>query len=289
MVRLDERTSTRWSLASVAMPRLAAPDPLSEAIGRRVRGLRNELGLTQERLAFESGTIGKGHLSDLEKGLLRPTVHTLKGVADRLGVQLLDLVTFPEEGPRQALVDATRGLPPPAVAELLRDARRLRRPPAPSTSSAPPFEVVQPRPKDRYVSCVPLVGLDLAAGGFEPGAADPSITWVIPPTRRKLRQGMFVARVVGRSMEPRIPDGAWCLFSAPVSGELHDRTLLVQHRGIHDADTGTSYTVKRFARGNTSGRVRLLPDNPAYPPIELREKDDADLRVVAEFLEVLPN
>ena len=56
------------------MPRLAAPDPLSEAIGRRVRVLRTELGLTQERLAFESGTIGKGHLSDLEKGLLRPTV-----------------------------------------------------------------------------------------------------------------------------------------------------------------------------------------------------------------------
>ena len=64
------------------MPRLAAPDPLSEAIGRRVRGLRTALGLTQERLAFESGSIAKGHLSDLEKGLLRPTVHTLKGVAD---------------------------------------------------------------------------------------------------------------------------------------------------------------------------------------------------------------
>lgn len=276
------------------MPRLAAPDPLSEAIGRRVRGLRTELGLTQERLAFESGTIGKGHLSDLEKGLLRPTVHTLKGVADRLGVQLLDLVTFPEEGPRQALVDATRALPPSAVAELLRDARQRLRP-APTTpprrqpaTSEAPFKTLQPRARDRFVTCVPLVGLDLAASGFAPSAADPSIIWVVPPTRRKLREGMFVARVVGRSMEPRIPDGAYCLFGAPVAGDLHDRTLLVQHRGIHDADTGTSYTVKRFEREGAAGRIRLVPDNTAYSAIELREKDDADLRVVAELLEVFP-
>lgn len=278
------------------MPRLAAPDPLSEAIGRRVRGLRTELGLTQERLAFESGTIGKGHLSDLEKGLLRPTVHTLKGVADRLGVQLLDLVTFPEEGPRQALVDATRALSPVAVAELLRDARQRLRASAPTPPRRDPavlptsFKTLQARAKDRFVTCVPLIGLDLAAGGFLLGATDPSVTWVVPPTRRKLRPGMFIARVVGRSMEPRIPDGAWCLFSSPVEGDLRDRTLLVQHRGIQDADTGTSYTVKRFEREGPVGRgvVRLLPDNADYPAIELRAADESDLRVVAELIEVFP-
>ena len=250
------------------MPRRVEPDPLSEAIGRRVRGLRTELGLTQERLAFESGTIGKGHLSDLEKGLVRPTAHTLKGVADRLGVQLLDLVTFPEEGPRQALVDATRNLTPVAVAELLRDARQRSVPAAPPRRDprvdAVPFKVVQPRARDRFVTCVPFVGLDLAAGGFELGTSEPSTTWVAPPTRRKLRKGMFVARVVGRSMEPRIPDGAHCLFSAPVEGDLRGRTLLVQHRGIHDADTGTRYTVECFKR-----------------------KSAADLRMVAALIEVL--
>lgn len=272
------------------MPRLADPDPLSQAIGRRVRGLRAERGSTQERLAFESRTLSKGHLSDLEKGLLRPTVQTLKGVADSLGVHLLDLVTFPEEDPRQALVEATRGLAPGALAELLRDAREKFRPaPARRSPTAPagPFKTVQPRARDRFVTCVPLVGLDLAAGGFELGAADPSSTWVVPPTRRRLRAGMFVARVVGRSMEPGIPDGAYCLFGTPVLGELGDRTLLVQHRGIHDADTGTSYTVKRLQREGSTGRVRLIPDNPEYAPIDLHETDEANLRVVAELLEVL--
>jgi transcriptional regulator with XRE-family HTH domain len=246
--------------------------------------------MTQEKLAYESGSISKGHLSDLEKGLLRPNVQTLKSVADRLGVHLLDLVTFPEEGPRQALVDATRGLTPIDVAELLQDARRRAAPPPPPAhrdpSAPPPFTVVVPRARDRFVTCVPLVGLDLAAGGFEPGAADPSVTWVALPRPRKLRKGMFVARVVGRSMEPRVPDGAWCLFAAAPAGDLRGRTLLVQHRGIQDADTGTSYTVKRLERADGSG-TRLVPENPAYAAIELRERDDADLRVVAELVEVL--
>ncbi len=270
------------------MPRLAAPDALSEAIGRRVRNLRIELGLTQEKLAYESGTISKGHLSDLEKGLLRPTVQTLKGLADRLGVQLFDLMTFPEDGPRQALVDASRQLPPVGVAELLRDARmRLRPLPRGDAAAAVmPFKVLRPKATDRYVTCIPLVGLDLAAGGFAAGITDPAVAWVAPRTRRKFREGMFVARVMGRSMEPRIPDGSYCLFATAPEGDLRDRVVLVQHRGIVDADVGTSYTVKRFERLSPR-RVRLLPDNADYEPIELRETDAADLPVVAEFVEVL--
>ncbi len=273
------------------MPRLAAPDPLSEAIGRRVRGLRTALGLTQERLAFESGSIAKGHLSDLEKGLLRPTVHTLKGVADRLGVRIMDLVSDPDDGPREALLDLTRELPDADLTALVDDARtRLARVSAHDLPEvAPGLRRVRPSARDRYTRCVPLVGLDLAAGGFTAGESDPSQTWVMPASRRKLRAGMFVARVVGHSMEPRIPDGAWCLFAAPVGGDLQGRVLLVQHRGIHDADTGTSYTVKRFERRGPEGEgvVRLVPENPRYAAIALDPRDAHDLRVVAELLEVL--
>jgi transcriptional regulator with XRE-family HTH domain len=273
------------------MPRLAAPDPLSEAIGRRVRGLRTALGLTQERLAFESGSIAKGHLSDLEKGLLRPTVHTLKGVADRLGVRLMDLVSDPNDGPREALLDLTRALPDADLSALFGDARaRLARATAHELAEiAPGLRRVRPSARDRFTRCVPLVGLDLAAGGFTAGESDPSLTWVAPASRRRLRPGMFVARVVGQSMEPKIPDGAYCLFASPVSGDLQGRVLLVQHRGIHDADTGTSYTVKRFERRGAEGDgvVRLVPENPRYAAITLDPRDAHDLRIVAELLEVL--
>ena len=64
----------------------------------------------------------KGFLSDVEKGLARPTVETLAAIAERLEVKLLDLVTFPDDDERAHLVDRTRALtkgdyPPPAAGD----------------------------------------------------------------------------------------------------------------------------------------------------------------------------
>ncbi len=268
------------------MPRLDEPDPLSEAIGRRVRGLRLERGKTLEKLAHESDTIAKGHLSDIENGRVRPTIQSLKAIADRLNVEVLDLVNFPEHGTRAALIDATRGLTAAALEALLLAAQQSPRTVADDAADDAPLKVVHPRATERYVTCVPLIGIDLAAGGFMPGPTDPTVTWVSLGRSRRAHKNLFVARVVGRSMEPRIPDGSHCLFNMRLPDDLQGRTLLVQHGGIHDADTGTSYTVKRFERLSPR-RVRLLPDNAEYKPIELRESDAAEVRVVAEFVEVL--
>jgi transcriptional regulator with XRE-family HTH domain len=84
--------------------------------------LRQSQGLTQEKLAYEGGLKSKGHLSGIEKGLVRPTLQTLTVLAERLEVDLLDLVTFPEESPRQHLVDLTRDMAPGTIRRLVRDA-----------------------------------------------------------------------------------------------------------------------------------------------------------------------
>lgn len=105
------------------MPRREKPDPLAKAIGQRVRHLREEAGLTLEKLAYESELGSKGHLSNLERGLVRPTVNTLHVLAERLGVLVLDLVTFPENDDRQAVTDELRRLKPAALRRLLRDLR----------------------------------------------------------------------------------------------------------------------------------------------------------------------
>ena len=103
------------------MPRRSTPDPLAQRIGARIRVLRKEAGLTLEKLAYESEVGSKGFLSDVEQGLARPTVETLQAIADRLGVELLDLVTFPDESDRQRLVDRTRQLSKGTVKKLLRE------------------------------------------------------------------------------------------------------------------------------------------------------------------------
>ncbi|MCC6898775.1 MAG: helix-turn-helix transcriptional regulator [Polyangiaceae bacterium] len=95
---------------------------MAAKIGRRIRALRESLGLTQEKLAYEGGLRSKGHLSGIEKGLVRPTLPTLVVLAERLEVDLLDLVTFPEDSPRQRLVDLTRGMKPGTIRRLVREA-----------------------------------------------------------------------------------------------------------------------------------------------------------------------
>jgi transcriptional regulator with XRE-family HTH domain len=102
------------------MPRRKVPDPIAQAIGQRIRQLRLERGLTAESIAF-GGESSKGFLSDIERGLARPSVATLKDIASFLGVALLDLVTFPADDERQTLVDRTRHLSRGVVRRLLKD------------------------------------------------------------------------------------------------------------------------------------------------------------------------
>jgi len=74
-----------------------------------------------EKLAYESDLGSKGHLSDIEKGLVVPTVRTLRILADRLGVLPLDLLTNPKASLREKLIDRTRGLPAAVLRRLLAD------------------------------------------------------------------------------------------------------------------------------------------------------------------------
>ena len=95
-------------------------------------------------------------------------------------------------------------------------------------------------------------------------------------------------------MEPAIPDGALCLFSAPVEGTRQGKTVLVQLRDAIDPETGERYTVKRYESEKApSGdswrhtRVTLKPLNPEFAPIVLSPGDGERLQVVAELVEVL--
>lgn len=106
------------------MPRRESPDSLSLAVGERIRALRLEEGMTIEQLAQESDTGSKGHLSNIERGLVRPNIYTLKQVADGLGVKPLDLLTFPKRSMRERLIELTRGLSNVKLSELVKNVMR---------------------------------------------------------------------------------------------------------------------------------------------------------------------
>ena len=158
------------------------------------------------------------------------------------------------------------------------------------------LRIVEPQPEARYVTCVPLVPLKAAAGAFSDPQHldDDEFEWVAVETTRRLRRGMFVAQVVGKSMEPRIPDGAYCLFAAPVEGTRQGRTVLVQMRDVTDPESGQRYTVKRYQSDKASHgdswrhtKIILKPVNTDFAPIVLTSAEEGQLQVVAEVVEVL--
>ena len=166
------------------------------------------------------------------------------------------------------------------------------------TAKVVPFRprTVEPAPEDRYVTCVPLVPLRAAAGGFSDPQhiEDDDFEWVAVESRHRLRKGMFVAQVVGKSMEPAIRDGAWCLFRAPVEGTRQGKIVLVQLLDATDPETGQRYTVKRYKSEKTQEgdswrheKITLEPVNPDFEPIVLTGAEEGELQVIAELVEVL--
>ena len=111
----------------------------------------------------------------------------------------------------------------------------------------------------------------------------------------QLNMNMFVARVVGKSMEPRIPDGSYCVFQANVVGSRNDKIVLVQLNTALESESGGRYTVKKYSsKKRTAGldsweheEIVLLPLNPAYQPIVVPKGNDGEFMVVAELVRVL--
>ena len=221
-----------------------------------------------------------------------------RNLLERLFVERMDqneeiFVRFMNDAPFQKIV--TAWMASEAYRRLRSDAGEAERG---TTSRVLPMRlrIVEPKPEERYATCVPLVPLKAAAGAFgDPQhVEDDGLEWVAVETRHRLRPGMFVAQVVGKSMEPAVPDGAYCLFAAPVAGTRQGKTVLVQLRDAADPESGERYTVKRYesekAKHGDSWRhtrITLKPVNPDFEPIILTGADEGQLQVIAEVVEVL--
>ena len=146
---------------------------------------------------------------------------------------------------------------------------------------------------------VPLLDLKLAAGPFSQHQCldEGAVAWARLPEHYRVTSEMFVAQVVGRSMNRRIPNGAWCLFRFRPAGTRNGKVVVARHRAIEDPETGGGYTVKiyesekRFDEqgGWRHARIVLRPDSddPAFVAIEIPERLADEFEIVAELLSVL--
>lgn len=151
----------------------------------------------------------------------------------------------------------------------------------------------------QYVNSVPLIDLKFAAGVFSDTQAieQGEFAWVTLPDIFGPQRGLFVAQVVGESMNRRIPNGAWCLFRMNPVGTRQGKVVVAQHRTIHDPDLGGSYTVKLHRSEKnvapngewTHTRITLKPDStdPTYKDLEFGPETVEGLSIVAELISVL--
>jgi len=135
---------------------------------------------------------------------------------------------------------------------------------------------------------LPRFSLRAAAGKFLDNDEVEEQEWVEAPVdMQHLDPGMFIAEIVGHSMEPLIPDGSFCIFRAGVVGSRGGRLVLAEDRQAN------AYAVKRYRsdkvateEGWKHQQIWLESLNPDYPSWPL-EEDQERYRIVAEFVRVL--
>jgi phage repressor protein C with HTH and peptisase S24 domain len=150
-------------------------------------------------------------------------------------------------------------------------------------------EHVEPIEVRRFETHLPLYTLRAAAGRLGEEMPVEAEDWIPAPDGMKLDANLFMAHVVGHSMEPRIPDGSLNLFRFNPVGSRQGKIVLVERFGI--TDETARYTVKRYASEKRAqgeewehARIRLEPLNPEF---EAWDVEPEGFAVVAEWLRVI--
>lgn len=154
-------------------------------------------------------------------------------------------------------------------------------------------------PRERHVVTlqrpIPVYSLRAAATKFGEDMEAEAPGFVEAPGNLQSTERLYGVRVVGRSMEPLIPDGSLALFRYPVVGSRQGMVLLIWRKGA--SELGGEFTVKRYSsvkrvseEGWRHERIRLVPVNPEFDAFELEpsELEDGPYRVLGEFVQVIP-
>lgn len=91
-------------------------------IGKVIRALRNERGVSLESLAFDAGTDASS-LSRVERGLQQPTEEGLRAIAKALGTSLAAMYAMAEGKTLSGAKDASLVLPE----DMAREAMQMRK------------------------------------------------------------------------------------------------------------------------------------------------------------------
>lgn len=159
-----------------------------------------------------------------------------------------------------------------------------------------PFRILRNEEVKPYVNSIPLVDISAAAGNFSELQSHSELTWIEPPFNISAKKGYFVCKVVGESMNKRIPNGSYCLFKQDEGGSRNGKIVLVESTSINDSEFGSGYTVKEYHSvknisdegwKHESIRLKPLSNLEEYEDIVLSEEDLLNFKVVGIFDRVI--
>ena len=159
-----------------------------------------------------------------------------------------------------------------------------------------PLRIISNEEVKPYINCIPLVDISAAAGNFSDLQSHSKLTWIEPPFNISAKKGYFVCKVVGESMNKRIPNGSYCLFKQDEGGSRNGKIVLVESTSINDSEFGSGYTVKEYhSLKNVSDegwrhesiRLKPLSNLEEYKDLVLTVDDLLNFRVVGIFDRVI--
>ena len=159
-----------------------------------------------------------------------------------------------------------------------------------------PFRILPINEVKPYINSVPLYDISVAAGAFSELQQSSDFEWIELPEPYKAKEGYFVCKVVGESMNEFISNGSWCLFEKDTGGSREGKIVLVEHYNIQDSDFGSGFTVKSYhsekeiSQDSWSHKAIILkPLSYAsnYEEIILNKDEISALKVLGIFVGVL--
>lgn len=157
------------------------------------------------------------------------------------------------------------------------------------------FQIIPDPGGRKYIDFVPVYTFEVAAGAFGKPAPGDCLGWAKIPHGTKTSPQHFVAKVVGKSMEPKIMDGSYCLFRFGIEGSRAGKIVLAQLATATDPETHARFTVKKYSSAKVANeehewehsQLQLTPINPAFSSIEISRDNADEVRIIAEFVGTL--
>ncbi|PCH75712.1 MAG: hypothetical protein COB98_08430 [Flavobacteriaceae bacterium] len=142
---------------------------------------------------------------------------------------------------------------------------------------------------------IPLFNFYAAAGSFSEIQSDKTST-NISIAERYSSDDYFACKIVGESMNRRIPNGSICLFKKYSGGSRNGKIVLIENRDYQDPDFNSAFTIKTYSskieiseEGWKHKYIALKPNSfdTSYKDIIITEENSENMKIVAEFIDII--